>query len=129
MRDRLGHGAGEHAQCGAAGARRAQLFAQLDLLAREPLRLRGLARMTSASTASARQPANTAWVRPSSSARAAASRASPSLLPVALAHGITTETAATVTLTAIDRDAQDFPDHAVLWPLLVGAWKRKESSA
>jgi hypothetical protein len=44
-----------------------------------------------------------------------------------LAHGITTETAATVTLTAVDRDANDFPGHAVLWPLLIGAWKRKES--
>ena len=51
-----------------------------------------------------------------------------SLLPTALAHGITTETAAAATLTAIDRDAHDFADHAVLWPLLIGAWKRKEQA-
>jgi len=35
-----GHGAGEQAQCGAAGARHAELFAELELLAREPRRLR-----------------------------------------------------------------------------------------
>ncbi len=66
-------------------------------------------------------------LEPLSSGRALLEGTFRSLLPVALAHGITTETAATVTLAAVDRDANDFPGHAVLWPLLIGAWKRKES--
>jgi len=49
-----------------------------------------------------------------------------SLLPTALAHGVTTETGAAATLAAIDRDAADFADGPLLWPLLIGAWKRKE---
>ncbi len=48
-----------------------------------------------------------------------------SVLPTALANGVTTETAAAATLASIDRDATRFPDHPVLWPLLIGAWKRK----
>ncbi len=48
-----------------------------------------------------------------------------SVLPTALAHGVTTEAAAAVTLASIDRDATRFPDRPVLWPLLIGAWKRK----
>jgi hypothetical protein len=51
-----------------------------------------------------------------------------SLLPVALAHGITTEEAATATLTAFDRDAACFPDRPMTWPLMIGAWKRKGSA-
>ena len=27
---------------------------------------------------------------------------------------------------AIDRDAGRFPDRPMLWPLLIGAWKRKQ---
>jgi SAM-dependent methyltransferase len=49
-----------------------------------------------------------------------------SLLPSALAHGVTTEPGATQVLAAIERDATRFPDYQVLWPLLIGAWKRKE---
>jgi SAM-dependent methyltransferase len=49
-----------------------------------------------------------------------------SLLPVALAHGITTEEAAAATLTAFGRDAAQFADSPTTWPLLIGAWKRKE---
>jgi hypothetical protein len=49
-----------------------------------------------------------------------------SLLPSALAHGVTTEAGAAATLAAIDRDAANFADSPVLWPLLIGAWKRKE---
>ncbi len=51
-----------------------------------------------------------------------------SLLPAALAHGITTAASAAETLASIDRDASQFPDCPLLWPLLVGAWKRKESA-
>jgi hypothetical protein len=65
-------------------------------------------------------------IEPLSSGRALLEDTFRSLLPTALAHGITTETAAAATLTAIDRDANGFPGHAVLWPLLIGAWKRKE---
>jgi ubiquinone/menaquinone biosynthesis C-methylase UbiE len=48
-----------------------------------------------------------------------------SLLPTALAHGITTEADAAATLSLIDRDATRFPDRPLLWPLMIGAWKRK----
>ena len=48
-----------------------------------------------------------------------------SLLPTALAHGITTEAGAAATLEAASRDATRFADHQLLWPLLIGAWKRK----
>jgi hypothetical protein len=48
-----------------------------------------------------------------------------SLLPVALAHGITTEEAAAATLTAFGRDAVRFADSPMTWPLMIGAWKRK----
>jgi SAM-dependent methyltransferase len=48
-----------------------------------------------------------------------------SVLPTALAHGITTEAGAAAALASIDRDAIRFPDRPVLWPLLIGAWKRK----
>jgi len=49
-----------------------------------------------------------------------------SLLPVALGHGITTETAAADALAALHRDAEDHPDRPMTWPLMIGAWKRKE---
>ena len=49
-----------------------------------------------------------------------------SVLPTALAHGVTTEAGAAATLASIDRDATRFPDRPVLWPLLIGAWKHKE---
>jgi hypothetical protein len=49
-----------------------------------------------------------------------------SVLPTALAHGVTTEAGAAATLGSIDRDATRFPDRPVLWPLLIGAWKHKE---
>jgi ubiquinone/menaquinone biosynthesis C-methylase UbiE len=51
-----------------------------------------------------------------------------SLLPAALAHGITTEAEAAATLSLIDRDATRFPDRPLLWPLMIGAWKRKEQA-
>jgi SAM-dependent methyltransferase len=49
-----------------------------------------------------------------------------SVLPVALAHGITTEEDATAILAAAERDAARYPDSQLVWPLLVGAWKRKD---
>jgi SAM-dependent methyltransferase len=49
-----------------------------------------------------------------------------SVLPVALAHGITTEENAAATLAAAEQDAARYPDGQLMWPLLVGAWKCKE---
>jgi hypothetical protein len=49
-----------------------------------------------------------------------------SVLPTALAHGVTTEAGAARLLASIDRDATRFPDSQALWPLLIGAWKRKD---
>ena len=51
-----------------------------------------------------------------------------SVLPTALAYGVTTEQRAAAALASIDRDADRFPDRPVLWPLLIGAWKRKEQA-
>lgn len=51
-----------------------------------------------------------------------------SLLPVALANGITTEEAAAQTLADYERDAARFADRPMTWPLMIGAWKRKEPS-
>lgn len=48
-----------------------------------------------------------------------------SLLPAALAHGITTPERSEATLAELDRDAAHFADAPMLWPLLIGAWKRK----
>jgi SAM-dependent methyltransferase len=49
-----------------------------------------------------------------------------SLLPVALAQGLTTGDAAAATLTALGADAARFGDRPLLWPLMIGAWKHKE---
>jgi SAM-dependent methyltransferase len=49
-----------------------------------------------------------------------------SLLPAALAHGITTEEEAGALLRELGRDAARFADSQVQLPLMVGAWKRKE---
>jgi SAM-dependent methyltransferase len=48
-----------------------------------------------------------------------------SVLPTALAHGVTTEARAAAALASIDRDATRFPDRPVLWPLLIGACSAK----
>jgi 2-polyprenyl-3-methyl-5-hydroxy-6-metoxy-1,4-benzoquinol methylase len=50
------------------------------------------------------------------------------LLPTALAHGITSEERATAWLSAIARDAEHFPDRTFVWPLLIGAWRRKPAT-
>lgn len=49
-----------------------------------------------------------------------------SLLPVAVAQGLVTETDATALLTQLHEDALSDPDRPAMWPLLVAAWKRKE---
>jgi SAM-dependent methyltransferase len=51
-----------------------------------------------------------------------------SVLPTALAHGITTEDQAETLLASMDRDVLRFPDLPTLMPLLIGAWKRKGQS-
>jgi SAM-dependent methyltransferase len=48
-----------------------------------------------------------------------------SVLKPAVAQGITTEAQAAATQAALDRDAAGSPDLPFLWPLLIGAWKRK----
>jgi SAM-dependent methyltransferase len=68
-------------------------------------------------------------VEPLTTGRAMLAGAFRSLLPTAIAHGITTEADAAAALAAIDRDASRFADRPMLWPLLVGAWKRKEAQA
>jgi SAM-dependent methyltransferase len=65
-------------------------------------------------------------IEPLATGRTIVERSFSSVLPAAVAHGVTTEADAAATLAAIDRDATRFPDHALMWPLLIGAWKRKE---
>jgi ubiquinone/menaquinone biosynthesis C-methylase UbiE len=52
-----------------------------------------------------------------------------SVLPTAVAHGITTQERAAATLSEVARDAERFPARSTLWPLLIGAWKRKPGLA
>jgi SAM-dependent methyltransferase len=51
-----------------------------------------------------------------------------SLLPMAVAGGVTTEDGAAAALSALARDAAAFADRPMLWPLMIGAWKRKEQA-
>jgi SAM-dependent methyltransferase len=57
--------------------------------------------------------------------RAYAENAYRSLLPAALAHGITTEADSAAMLAELAKDTARFADSPVLWPLMIGAWKRK----
>jgi SAM-dependent methyltransferase len=50
-----------------------------------------------------------------------------SVLPVALARDVTDEPHADAALAALHRDAARFPDHSVVWPLMLGAWRRKQA--
>ncbi len=52
-----------------------------------------------------------------------------SMLAAAIAHGITSEPRASALPAEVARDAERFPDRATLWPLLIGAWKRKAQDA
>jgi SAM-dependent methyltransferase len=48
-----------------------------------------------------------------------------SVLPAAYARGVTCEQHADETLEALRRDAAGVPDRTLLWPLMIGAWRRK----
>ncbi len=51
-----------------------------------------------------------------------------SVLPAAIAHGVTDAGRADAALAALRGDAVRFGDHTMMWPLLIGAWKRKVTS-
>jgi len=51
-----------------------------------------------------------------------------SILPVALEHGLTTQLGYEQWCLDFARDAAEYPDAALLWPLLIGAWKRKSAA-
>jgi trans-aconitate methyltransferase len=70
----------------------------------------------------------TGRVEPLATGRILLERVFHSLLPTALAHGVTTEAGSAAALAALDRDASQFADHPMLWPLLIGAWKHKEQA-
>jgi hypothetical protein len=67
-------------------------------------------------------------IEPLASGRAFLERTFRNMLPVALAYGITTSAGATELLAMIDRDTARFADCPMGWPLLIGAWKRKEQT-
>jgi SAM-dependent methyltransferase len=52
-----------------------------------------------------------------------------SLLPVAQSLGLTTEQRAAAWFAQLARDTAEHAQHAVLWPLLIGAWKRKPDAS
>ena len=70
----------------------------------------------------------TGRIEPLATGRILLERVSRSLLPTALAHGVTTEAGSAAALAALDRDVSRFGDHQMLWPLLIGAWKQKEQA-
>jgi len=47
------------------------------------------------------------------------------VLSTAITHGLSTERRAAVWRSEFARDVERFPDRPALWPLLIGAWKRK----
>ena len=51
-----------------------------------------------------------------------------SLLPAVVAHEVTTHDDAEALLEALDRGVVSSSDHSLLWPLLIGSWKRKEQT-
>jgi ubiquinone/menaquinone biosynthesis C-methylase UbiE len=67
-------------------------------------------------------------IEPLATGQAFLDRTFRSVLPVALAYGIITSAGATELLAMIDRDAARFADCPMGWPLLIGAWKRKEQT-
>ena len=48
-----------------------------------------------------------------------------SLVPAALARGVTSAEEAEAALAALDEDAARHPDRPMLYPLMIGAWKRR----
>jgi SAM-dependent methyltransferase len=67
----------------------------------------------------------TGRVEPLGAGRAYAEDTYRSLLPAALAHGITTEANSAAMLAQLAEDTARFADSQVFWPLMIGAWKRK----
>lgn len=67
-------------------------------------------------------------VEPLATARVMLEAVYRSLLPLALQHGITTAEQAESALVALSDDAARHAERPVLWPLLIGAWKRKPSA-
>ena len=51
------------------------------------------------------------------------------VLATAIGAGITTEERAAALLSRFAGDAMRFPERATLWPLMIGAWKRKPAAA
>jgi hypothetical protein len=70
----------------------------------------------------------TGRIEPLAAGRAILENTYRSLLPAAVGHGVTTEQDAVAALASFDRDAIEFADHPLLWPLLIGAWKHKEQT-
>jgi ubiquinone/menaquinone biosynthesis C-methylase UbiE len=64
-------------------------------------------------------------LEPLATGRAILDRTFRSVLPTAFAHGVVSESDAEAILDALERDVQRFPDSSMMWPLLVGAWKRR----
>jgi SAM-dependent methyltransferase len=50
-----------------------------------------------------------------------------SLIPAAVGRGLATESDALALLARLHDSVADDPDRPLLWPLLLGAWKRKDS--
>jgi len=48
-----------------------------------------------------------------------------SVRPGAVAHGVTSEDGAAGVAAALESDAAEFADRPMLWPLMIGAWKRR----
>jgi trans-aconitate methyltransferase len=67
-------------------------------------------------------------LEPLASGSAMLGRTVRNLLPTAFEHGVTNEADSAATLAGLERDAARFAERSMLWPLLVGAWKRKEPS-
>ena len=67
-------------------------------------------------------------LEPLATGRAILERTFRSVLPSALARGIISENNAIRTLAAIECDADRFPDRPMLWPLMIGAWKRRNDA-
>ncbi len=51
-----------------------------------------------------------------------------SVLPAAIAHGVTDASRADAALAALRRDAVRFGSHTMMWPLMIGGWKRKATT-
>jgi SAM-dependent methyltransferase len=51
------------------------------------------------------------------------------ILSTAIAHGVTSQRRAAAWLSEFARDVERFPDRPALWPLLIGAWRRRPTEA